>query len=198
MQAHTQGIYSPPAEYLTQSIGEQIAAEHDELQSLENKIASALKSFETAGKALAEIRERGLYQAQYITFENYCHSKWDISPNYARKLIDAARVVENLRPITVCYLPANEAQARLLTPFPPEQQRQLWQRIINACLDEYCVPRITAEKIKTVINGGDTQRAKQAKRASLQEKYEWMENYIKTLEAQIERYRETYGLLNEA
>jgi hypothetical protein len=77
--------------------------ERTEFQQLETVIQTGLQM----GNALMEIRDRRLYRESHMTFEDYCNERWQFSARQANRLIGAAQVVENLRPIGP--LPENEA-----------------------------------------------------------------------------------------
>ncbi|GAA2154212.1 hypothetical protein GCM10009760_52920 [Kitasatospora kazusensis] len=49
-----------------------------------------------AGKALEAIRGGRLYRAAHGTFEAYCLEQWDVTPQYAGKLIRSWRIAEKM------------------------------------------------------------------------------------------------------
>jgi hypothetical protein len=67
------------------------------LSTLEQRIASGLRTFLEVGAALAEIRDNRLYREQSGTFEAYCRERWRMGRRHAYQLIDAAVIVENVR-----------------------------------------------------------------------------------------------------
>lgn len=66
-------------------------------------------------------RYRRLYRQQFDTFEAYCRERWGMVRRNADRLIQAAEVAENLRPIGL--IPESESQARPLTRLEPEVQQ---------------------------------------------------------------------------
>ena len=79
------------------------------LAELEAAIENGLQAFREAGWALAQIRDAGLYRAEYGTFEVYCKSRWGFTSERARQLMSAAKI-----PTIVGV--TNEGQARALAP----------------------------------------------------------------------------------
>lgn len=145
---------------------------------LEAVIEANMKGFVLVGMALAKIRDQRLYRIQYPTFEDYILRVWDMAARRAYQLMEAADVHGNLRDflakvdtekvscpenVNNCsqngsvqtwaqidgLLPQNEAQARPLTSFPPERQREIWLQVLDrASTDE---TRVTANLIIQVI-----------------------------------------------
>ena len=104
--------------------------EKQELNELEAVIEKHISAFEKVGKSLAEIRDKNLYRDTHPNnFEDYCRAKWGLGRNYAYKQIAAASVMENLG--TFVHKPANEAQARALTALKADEQKKVWQTIIE-------------------------------------------------------------------
>jgi hypothetical protein len=73
-----------------------IAQEQDMLVKCESAIENLRFAFWAAGKALQVVRDARLYRARFETFEEYTQSRWDITPQYAGKLIRTWRVAEAL------------------------------------------------------------------------------------------------------
>ncbi|GGO98237.1 hypothetical protein [Wenjunlia tyrosinilytica] len=73
-----------------------IAQEQDMLVKCESAIENLRFAFWAAGKALQVVRDARLYRAQFETFEDYTQARWDITPQYAGKLIRTWRVAEAL------------------------------------------------------------------------------------------------------
>lgn len=71
-----------------------------------------------------------LYRQTHASFEDYCRERWDMSRDYARKLIASYRAVDNIN-TTVSVLPKNEAQVRPLTQLNPKQQIEAWNRAVE-------------------------------------------------------------------
>ncbi|MEW1926379.1 hypothetical protein [Streptomyces sp. NPDC088360] len=73
-----------------------IAQEADLYLKCEAAIENMRFAFWAAGKALQVVRDAKLYRAEFDTFEEYTQLKWDITPQYAGKLIRTWRVAEAL------------------------------------------------------------------------------------------------------
>jgi len=84
-----------------------------------------------------------LYRADYGTFEDYCRDRWKMSRPHAYRMIDAAKVVENLSPIG--DTPPNEAQTRELARLAPEQQRKVWSAAVAQSFNGQPTARAIAE-----------------------------------------------------
>ena len=96
------------------------------LSHLETVIAQQRGSFYQIGKALKEIRDDRLYrQLLFASFEAYLKDRWDMGRAQAYRLIEAARVIDNLSPIGD-ILPENEAQVRPLVQLNAMDQRKIW------------------------------------------------------------------------
>lgn len=66
-------------------------------------------------------RTRGdsrMYRATFKTFEAYCQERWEFSKRQCDRLINAAKVTDNLGPIGP--KPTSESQARPLAKLPAE------------------------------------------------------------------------------
>ncbi|MFE7656341.1 hypothetical protein ACFU6M_26195 [Streptomyces bottropensis] len=73
-----------------------IAQEQDMLLKCESAIENLNLAFFAAGKALQVVRDAKLYRGQFDTFEEYTQERWDITPQYAGKLIRTWRIAEAL------------------------------------------------------------------------------------------------------
>ncbi|MFD9453497.1 hypothetical protein ACFWBC_10450 [Streptomyces sp. NPDC059985] len=73
-----------------------IAPEQDMLLKCESAIENLNLAFFAAGKALQVVRDAKLYRGQFGTFEEYTQERWEITPQYAGKLIRTWRVAEAL------------------------------------------------------------------------------------------------------
>ena len=85
------------------------------------------RGFVEAGRALMEIRDGRLYRESYPTFEAYCSERWGWTRRSANYYIEAAEVVGNIGGKTSSQPSVYQAVA--LAPLPPEQQRELAERI---------------------------------------------------------------------
>ena len=99
--------------------------EQQELAHCEAVIERGLETFFEVGQAMAIIRDRKLYRADFKTFEEYCRDRWGI----ANKLIAASEVVTNLQMGTM--VPKTERQPRPLTALDPDIQREAWSEVVQ-------------------------------------------------------------------
>jgi len=117
----------------------------DRFVRLENIIAGNQEYFFKIGKALKEIRDSRLYkQALFKSFEVYVKGRWDMGRAQAYRLINSYEVIRNLSPIGD-ILPANESQARLLSPLKPFDQRKVWKDFLESGVE------MTTRNIKKFI-----------------------------------------------
>jgi len=137
--------------------------EQTRLQDLESVIQENFLAFVAVGNALREIRENRLYRTvEGRTWEGYCREIWDMAYQHADRLVSAAKVIENLTPIGVKddgsvdweLLPANESQARELSRLGTDEQKQVWQQLIEAKRaneEEETPVKITARAVKNAV-----------------------------------------------
>lgn len=118
----------------------------DQLQVLEAAIEKGLQTFVDVGTALLSIRDERLYRQDYGTFEDYCQERWGIVRRQADRLIQAAEVVENLRPIGL--IPSTESQTRPLTNLEPDQQREVWAKVVDTAPNG----KVTAEYVQKIVD----------------------------------------------
>ena len=119
------------------------------LKRLEKMIKRSLglDGFYQTGKALETIRCEKLHRDVHLNFKEYCIDRLDMARRTAYQYIAAAKVVDNVRKCAQIE-PANEAQARPLTKFAPDQQREIWTIVVNTAPKG----KITAKFIKEVIS----------------------------------------------
>lgn len=122
-----------------------IARNTTELEQLEGVIQKNIGAFYEVGRALMEIRDKGLYRdvLGYDTFETYCKQRWDLSRPRAYQLIEAVTVKENLS--TTVDIP--ERQIRPLAKLQPEQQRTAWQKAVETAPEG----KVTAAHVSKVV-----------------------------------------------
>lgn len=113
------------------------------LDELEAQVRTGLESFATAGRALAAIKSRKLYRPEFANWEAYLLERWQMTADYATKLIDAAAVADELTRAGFPQ-PLRESHARELKKIPAEHRAELWQESIDAAGG---VNRVTAEQI---------------------------------------------------
>jgi hypothetical protein len=73
-----------------------IAQERELLVRCEAALENLRIAYWAAGKALQVVRDGRLYRATHGTFEAYCQEQWDITPQYAGRLIRSWRITEKL------------------------------------------------------------------------------------------------------
>lgn len=124
-----------------------IAKNTAELEQLEGVIQRNIGAFYEVGRALMEIRDKGLYRdvLGYDTFESYCKDRWDLSRPRAYQLIDAATIERNLS--TIVDKPQTESQTRPLSRLNPEQQRTAWQKAVETAPEG----KVTAAHVSKVV-----------------------------------------------
>jgi hypothetical protein len=105
-------------------------AESTALAEHEAVIERGIKTFYEVGLALADIRDRNLYRADYGTFEEYAEQRWQMSRSRAYQMIDAAGVVSTIVD-TELPPPANEGQARELGRVPEPERAAVWAETVE-------------------------------------------------------------------
>lgn len=106
------------------------------LLSFETLIEQNQRNFASTGDALRRINTLQLYKAEYSSFDVYCKERWDFSGSQARRLMDAAAVIEKLRTalniVDDNKLPANEHQARMIYACTTERYwPTAWSKVLK-------------------------------------------------------------------
>jgi hypothetical protein len=115
------------------------------------------RAFYEVGSTLLEIRRDKLYLETHKTFESYCRERWKFSRIHAHRLVESARVTDNLLPIG--NIPTHESQVRPLTKLAPEQQREAWKRALEISPDptaaqiQIAVASLEGEKFQPAKDG---------------------------------------------
>lgn len=133
-----------------------VTSDQTDLERLEKIIDDGIKTFfYDVGQALGEIREKQLYKIQgYDRYEDYCAERWNMSRIHAFRLENAAIVIDNLKNrVTnlVTFAPLTESQIRPLTKLEPEQQQQVWEKVIEAAPVVQDKPKVTAKLVEEVV-----------------------------------------------
>ncbi len=97
------------------------------LAELEAIIERGRQTFIEVGNALMEIRDRRLYRETHATFEAYCWERWGWTRRIGYNYIEAAQVASNV--LSTAQSAPSLTQAVALAPLPPEQQREVAQRV---------------------------------------------------------------------
>ena len=118
-----------------------------ELEQLETVIKQNIGAFYEVGRALMEIRDKGLYRdvLGYETFEAYCKSRWDFSRQRAYQLMESVTVKNNLS--TPVDIQITEYQIRPLSKLEPAQQREAWQKAVETAPEG----KVTAAHVSKVV-----------------------------------------------
>jgi hypothetical protein len=123
-------------------------AERVDLAAHEATIQKGLQTFFDVGMAMAAIRDRRLYRAEFRTFEDYCQEKWCMTARRARQLWAAAEVVRALGNNGSDFLlPATESQARPLTWLPESDRKPAWDEAIKTAP----AGKVTAKHVESVV-----------------------------------------------
>ena len=119
-----------------------------ELEQLESVIKQNIGAFYEVGRALMEIRDKGLYRdvLGFDTFEAYCKSRWDFNRAHAYRLMDSVKVINNVSE-SETKKPVNLEQTRPLAKLEPDQQRQAWQKAVETAPDG----KVTAAHVSKVV-----------------------------------------------
>ena len=123
------------------------------LRECEGLIRRHFWAFTEVGRALARIRDEGLYRGTHGTFEAYVRDRWDISRARAYELIGAEVVVKNLSGMPDIRLPANVRQAQPLTVLEPAEQRQAWAQVVASAPGGQITARHVAAVVKDLLVG---------------------------------------------
>jgi hypothetical protein len=121
------------------------------LEELERTIENngGVADYFRKGEALIRIREAKLYRKSHGTFEEYCRDRWKITDDYARKLIRATEVVQDIqksRPLV--SIPESERVARTLVRIEPEKRAKTWGQVISSVPEG---KKLTAEHSRQVV-----------------------------------------------
>ena len=93
------------------------------LSELESVIERGKQAFIEVGNALDEINTKRLYRECYVSFKEYCASKWGFSRQQGYRLIDAAKIAAEVSPIGDTLLPASESAFRPLSALKSKDDR---------------------------------------------------------------------------
>lgn len=119
-----------------------------ELEQLENVIKKNIGAFYEVGRALMEIRDKGLYRdvLGFDTFEAYCKARWDFNRAHAYRLMDSVKVINNVSE-SETKKPVNLEQTRPLAKLEPDQQREAWQKAVETAPEG----KVTAAHVSKVV-----------------------------------------------
>ncbi len=124
-------------------------SEKKELKRCKDVIRKGLGTFLEVGSALMTIQSKKLYLESHPTFEAFCRAEFEMGRSHAYRLIDSAKVIEDLASIEDRKLPVNEGQIRILAGLPSEKRLPAWQKVIEFSSTEKSP--ITAKLIRKVV-----------------------------------------------
>lgn len=129
-----------------------ITQNEQELERLEGIIRENVGAFYEIGHALMKIRVNKYYHdvLGYETFEAYCKARWDFKRSYAKYLISATSVIDNISTLaTIVAKPVTETQCRPLAGLTTDQQLIAWQKVVETAPDG----KITAAHVYKIVKG---------------------------------------------
>ena len=122
--------------------------ENTELKELETIIDKNMTAFYQVGSALAKIRDSRLYRDTHGTFEEYCRCRWDMGVRHSQRLMLSAGVIKSLQTRPMGRIPINERQTRPLTKLEPDQQIEVWQKVVETAPEG----KITAWYVSKIVS----------------------------------------------
>lgn len=127
-----------------------IVRNREELAKLEEVIQRNIGAFYEVGRALMEIRDKGLYKdvLGFDTFEAYCKERWDFSRRHAYRFIEAVEVIENVSESDTKH-PINLEQTRPLAHLDADQQRIAWKQAVETAPEG----KVTAAHVYKIVKG---------------------------------------------
>lgn len=129
-------------------------SERKELKRCKDVIRKGLGTFLEVGSALLTIQSKSLYLESHSTFEAFCRAEFEMGRSHAYRLIDSAKVMEDLSSLGDRKLPTNEGQIRILAALPSEERLPAWQKVIDFSSSEKSP--ITAKLIRKVVDAENT------------------------------------------
>jgi hypothetical protein len=99
------------------------------LEELESVISQGLSMFASTGRALSVIRDRKMYLQVSDSWESYLSIRWKMGSDYALKLVNAAKICQELKDAGLAE-PVRETQARELQKLEPEARPQVWSEAV--------------------------------------------------------------------
>lgn len=127
---------------------------HLVLKELTEHIKEGFLGYVKAGICLEKVQYLKLWKQNFRSFKEYCESALGKTLSYAKRIIEAARVCEQLILGGFKILPVCEAQARPLVKYAcvdaagNSELAEKWQQVIDASGG-----KITAELVKSVVDG---------------------------------------------
>jgi hypothetical protein len=108
-----------------------------EFASLEAKIRTGMKAWETVGECLTKINENSYHTERgFKTFESYVEMIFDMTRDYAYKIMRGYEIVKLLKDagFTPAQMPVNESQVRPLTTIKDNDDlvAEIWDRVVSS------------------------------------------------------------------
>lgn len=128
-----------------------------DLKEITEHIREGFLGYVKAGICLEKVQYLKLWKQKFRSFKEYCESALGKTLSYAKRIIEAARVTEQLILGGFQILPVCEAQARPLVKFMSvdraghSELAEKWQQVLDASGG-----KITAELVKAVVDGEAT------------------------------------------
>lgn len=137
------------------------------LAELESVIAQGLSMFSATGRALSMIRDRQMYLEVSDSWESYLSLRWKMSADYALKLVNAAKICQELKEAGLVE-PVRETQARELQKLHPEARPQVWSAALVEAGDD--PENVTSEQLAAKGAKHRKRKARQRKPAMFKAK----------------------------
>jgi hypothetical protein len=178
---------SPEAEEVISQEKTPLTPEEQQLlDQSEKTIKLGLGQFIDVGNALISINDHKLYRIGFETFDDYCQQRWNLSDNYAYRLINAARCVavlkEKLKPEGVTIFPTNESQVRPLLELDEEKQPEAWLQVLK----DTGSAQITTSRVQDTVNKL-VGKPKSKKRGSPKARLEKVEKKLEAISAIVNK-----------
>lgn len=116
--------------------------------------------FAIIGRQLTIIRDNGLYKERYRTFHDYCVERWEFGKSHAYRLINSAKVLEDLSPAGDSEIdqPITERQVREVAKSSdsPKVRQQVWETATTISDNPTAAVIRKAAAIVTSPGGGES------------------------------------------
>jgi hypothetical protein len=135
------------------------------LEECEAVIEHGLQTFYEVGVALMTIRDQELFRKKgYPSFAAYCRKRWTGGIAQSYRLIEAAKVVQNVSPRGEGSIQC-EAQMRPLTRLSsPEDQQSAWGLAVERAAPQVPTRQQVDDIVRTQFENRPTQAQEQAER----------------------------------
>lgn len=148
-------LWPPATESILDFIDEMNSqGQYLELPELTEHIKEGFLGYVKAGICLEKVQYFKLWKQKFRSFKEYCESALGKTLSYAKRIMEAARVCEQLILGGFKILPVCEAQARPLVKYNcadrggNSELGEKWQQVLDASGG-----KITAELVKAVVDG---------------------------------------------